>query len=494
MNPYNTEIQNAKTAQEACQIFERAIKDPRVKLGGAFFHGVLCKLGNDDENHVAQATRVYHAMKHRNIDLRTKNINRLIFICTKVGDLAQASFFMSEFEKAAKSGVLPNAETTNHFISGCVNFGQYEKAYQLLLISEESGLIDDYTQKHYNHLFRKHVAEKNLEQAQKVSAVAKKGVLKLDRISFNQLIDFHANQGDTAQATRAYHEMTRAQINPDLVIFNTLMKAGVIARNSHYVQQIFLEMQRQGINPDANMHKHCWKIVKSERKKPAEETLKKRSWAFYQTCERIDNLSQIALSNPAGYRKMQLSRVEGSTTIGRDSQAMIKWEKADEKVRRMASKKIPLTLDEIRNIQRSLGGTGQFRTKGEEVTAGGSLGYLYAPGEKVSQEMVSFHTWLVTNIERCDAGTANPIEVAARAYQSLVSIHPFPNENGRTSRLVMDYILQRYGLPPAALGKDIKVAIFSFSPSGTNPSTAAECVLKGVQESYRLLGMAPVRG
>lgn len=464
MNPYNTQIQHAKTAQEACQIFERAIKDPRAKLGGAFFHGVLCKLANDDENHVAQATRVYQEMKHRKIDLRTENFNRLIFICTKVGDIAQASIFLTELQKAEKAGVSPNAETTNHVISGCVNFGHYEKALQTLLIAQEYGLVDDFTQKYYNHLFRRHVADKNLEQAHKVSEVAKKGVLKLDLISFNQLIDCHADQGDTAKATQAYHEMARAQISPDRVTFNTLMKAGVIARNSQHVQQIFLEMQRQGFNPDENMHKHCWKIVKNERKRAAEETLKKRCWTFYQTCERIDNLSQIALSNPAGYRKMQLSRVEGSTTIGRDSQAKVKWEKADEKVRLMASKKVPFTLDEIRNIQLSLGGTGQFRIKGEEVAAGGSLGYLYAPGERVSREMDSFHAWLVNNLDRCDAGTANPIEVAARAYQSLVSIHPFPNENGRTSRLVMDYILQRYGLPPAALGKDIKVAIFSFSP------------------------------
>ena len=46
--------------------------------------------------------------------------------------------------------------------------------------------------------------------------------------------------------------------------------------------------------------------------------------------------------------------------------------------------------------------------------------------------------------------TMNPIELAATFQRKMVTIHPFANGNGRTTRLIMDYILQLHGLPPAA--------------------------------------------
>ena len=38
--------------------------------------------------------------------------------------------------------------------------------------------------------------------------------------------------------------------------------------------------------------------------------------------------------------------------------------------------------------------------------------------------------------------------MAAQVYQRFVSIHPFEEGNGRTSRLLMDWVLQRAGYPP----------------------------------------------
>ena len=55
----------------------------------------------------------------------------------------------------------------------------------------------------------------------------------------------------------------------------------------------------------------------------------------------------------------------------------------------------------------------------------------------------------------------DPIRTAARAQRWLIAIHPFASGNGRTSRLLMEYILQSVGLPTAIfddMNEDITVS------------------------------------
>lgn len=86
---------------------------------------------------------------------------------------------------------------------------------------------------------------------------------------------------------------------------------------------------------------------------------------------------------------------------------------------------------------------GEFR-KGN-VTAGDS----YFPNyDKVPQLM----NRLVENLEKelIVANTVNEkVELSFKAHFDLVSIHPFYDGNGRTSRLLMNLIQKRFGLPLA---------------------------------------------
>jgi Fic family protein len=52
------------------------------------------------------------------------------------------------------------------------------------------------------------------------------------------------------------------------------------------------------------------------------------------------------------------------------------------------------------------------------------------------------------------AKTEHPIVVAAFAHFRLVSIHPFVDGNGRTSRLLMNLVLAQTGYPPAIIQKE----------------------------------------
>ena len=71
------------------------------------------------------------------------------------------------------------------------------------------------------------------------------------------------------------------------------------------------------------------------------------------------------------------------------------------------------------------------------------------PGD-VDEFMSDFQTWL----NEPSTLQLHPVEYAALAHYHLVYIHPFVDGNGRTARLLMNYILMRHGFPPV----DIRLA------------------------------------
>lgn len=48
----------------------------------------------------------------------------------------------------------------------------------------------------------------------------------------------------------------------------------------------------------------------------------------------------------------------------------------------------------------------------------------------------------------------NPVELAALFHFKFVYIHPFSDGNGRTARLLMNFILMQHGYPPAIVKAD----------------------------------------
>lgn len=62
--------------------------------------------------------------------------------------------------------------------------------------------------------------------------------------------------------------------------------------------------------------------------------------------------------------------------------------------------------------------------------------------------------------ERLDRDDMNPIELAAWIHAEFVRIHPFPDGNGRTARLIMNYSLMGNDFLPVNISTDNRIAYY----------------------------------
>jgi fido (protein-threonine AMPylation protein) len=184
---------------------------------------------------------------------------------------------------------------------------------------------------------------------------------------------------------------------------------------------------------------------------------------------------QFRKNGPLVLTDAQLAQLEpgrmgpSNTLKGGDPVALSNFEAAASKVNALVASGQDLTLDEIADLNRTLlSGTdkdpyaGVIRTSGQDVghrTSNGGF-FFYAVGDDVPKYLQDFMTWYHAN-----ENVLPPTELAGEAYQQLVRIHPFMDSNGRTTRLVMDWILQRNGLPPAIYTNADSEAVHSSTAS-----------------------------
>jgi Fic family protein len=174
--------------------------------------------------------------------------------------------------------------------------------------------------------------------------------------------------------------------------------------------------------------------------------------------------------------------------------ARVTFYEADKQVMDWVDEGADMTLDRIVKLNEILGKdlannngvAGKLRGVGEEVRAGSNPMKRYLPGAIVRHEMREFVDWYATA-----EGEMPPAELAARSFQWLVSIHPFKDANGRTTRMVMDWILRRHGLPAAELAPEANLpAVFGYlekAEPGTAPVPflVTVGVLKGIERALQ---------
>ena len=104
-----------------------------------------------------------------------------------------------------------------------------------------------------------------------------------------------------------------------------------------------------------------------------------------------------------------------------------------------------LSEDFVRTLHKRMLGdvwawAGSYRRTGRNIGVD-----AYRIPAEVAQLLDDVRFWV-------EHGTYDPDEAAVRLHHRLVSIHPFPNGNGRHARMMADLLVQQLGRPPFTWG------------------------------------------
>ena len=109
---------------------------------------------------------------------------------------------------------------------------------------------------------------------------------------------------------------------------------------------------------------------------------------------------------------------------------------------------------------------GEYKTVPNNVrTAGGDI-FPFADPVDVPLRIGDLVTWLRSAMEK---GELHPLEIASKLHHDFVLIHPFDDGNGRTARLLVNYVLMRSGYLPLIVPterKDSYLAALRLADAG----------------------------
>ena len=101
---------------------------------------------------------------------------------------------------------------------------------------------------------------------------------------------------------------------------------------------------------------------------------------------------------------------------------------------------------------------GSYKTSPNHVrTKTGEMFYFATP-EETPSKMTDLINWYR---EKCEQEEVNPIFLAAEFHYKFIRIHPFDDGNGRTARILMNFILMKFNFPPVIIKTEDKANYFS---------------------------------
>ncbi|MEA2036176.1 MAG: Fic family protein [Nanoarchaeota archaeon] len=145
---------------------------------------------------------------------------------------------------------------------------------------------------------------------------------------------------------------------------------------------------------------------------------------------------------------------DGISPEGKDLREIHEVENTKKAYDFMKRFKDDINLNFIRKIQYNLTynilgeNTGKFRKI--QVYMGGSKHTPAKPSE-VNGEMGSLIRWMKNH------NKLYPVVLAAYVHHFLIAIHPFIDGNGRTARLLLNFMLMKSGFPPICIKKEERI-------------------------------------
>lgn len=101
---------------------------------------------------------------------------------------------------------------------------------------------------------------------------------------------------------------------------------------------------------------------------------------------------------------------------------------------------------------------GKYKTSQNHVLTKTGEIFRFASPEETAALMNDLMDWYK---EKSISDDLNPILFAAEFHYKFIRIHPFDDGNGRTARILMNFILMQYGYPPVIIKTEDKENYFS---------------------------------
>lgn len=124
-------------------------------------------------------------------------------------------------------------------------------------------------------------------------------------------------------------------------------------------------------------------------------------------------------------------------------------------------------------------------TPNHVITETGETFYFAKP-EETPAKMADLMEWYNESIEE---ENMNPISLAAQFHHKFIIIHPFEDGNGRTARILMNFILMKFGYPPVIIKTEDKVNYFAalrLADAG-NITAFIEYIAKNLNHSLEIM-------
>jgi Fic family protein len=102
---------------------------------------------------------------------------------------------------------------------------------------------------------------------------------------------------------------------------------------------------------------------------------------------------------------------------------------------------------------------GQYKTAPNHVLTKTGEIFRFATPEETPAKMYDLMEWFREKQANSDT---EPVLLAAEFHYRFIRIHPFDDGNGRTARLLMNFILMQYGYPPVIIKTEDKENYFNM--------------------------------
>jgi Fic family protein len=127
---------------------------------------------------------------------------------------------------------------------------------------------------------------------------------------------------------------------------------------------------------------------------------------------------------------------------------------------------------------------GAYKTQDNHVLTPSGEIHHYVSAVQVPSEMEKLLDWY-----KQSQTALHPIELAAIFHHRIASIHPFPDGNGRVSRICMNFILMKVGFPPAIIRKENRLDYYLALEEADkgNPQSFIQLVADEVKRSLEIM-------